>query len=415
MELGLPRRQVKPASAGTAASETKSSLTSLYREGCSALDSTDAWKGSMVKKVLKGLLAFAWLGSQLMAGQSLNYIQFADPGTVQLKPAQDTHTFTGQWRGALDVGATRLPATVLVFKQKEGTFAASIMGLYEGFANADSVELMGDKVRLEFMSIGGSFQGKMNAAGSEITGEWKQGRASLPLVLQRAGNGSGIIGGIIGRVTPKGPPASLGGFEDAASFSFLVDEKALGAMQSSWTSDGNFESRAEVTRAGQTVQIITKITADAEGRWTKIVSETPLTTITMICEGNKIARTIGKNTRTLPANKDVLLYDDNSPALISQALRAYDRSRGGAQRFPVLSITKDEEELTLEARETTEYTVRGQSLSLTRFQYSVPGTDLNVLADSTGKVYSVEWPARKAAFVRKGYEGLRHVEARAKN
>jgi hypothetical protein len=60
----------------------------------------------------------------------------------------------------------------------------------------------------------------------------------------------------------------------------------------------------------------------------------------------------------------------------------------------------------LEAKETTEYTIGGQSLSLTRFQYSLSGTDLSVVTDNTGKIYSVEWPARKASFVRKGYEGL---------
>jgi hypothetical protein len=65
----------------------------------------------------------------------------------------------------------------------------------------------------------------------------------------------------------------------------------------------------------------------------------------------------------------------------------------------------------VEASETTEYTIRGQNLSLTKFQYSFSRTDLSVLADSTGKIYLVEWPARKAAFVRKGYEDLRYEES----
>jgi hypothetical protein len=372
-------------------------------------------KPSMVKKIFAVLLAFAWLGSQSMAGQPLNNTQSTDPGTIQSKPALSANIFAGQWTGYLDIGADRLPFYLLVFKNKDGGFSATVLGPREGLASANSVEPIGDRLKLELTSIGASFQGKINAAGSEITGEWKQGRGSLPLVLQRVGSsGGGVIGGII-RSFYKGLPASLGGFEDEASFSFLVDEKPLGTTQSSWTKDGSFQSRAEATRAGQTVQVITKITPDAEGRWAKIVSETPLNTVTITRVGSEIVWTVGKTARKWQTNRDELLFDDNSPALISQALRSYDRSKGGAQKFPVLIILRNEEDLTLEARETTEYTIRGQNLSLTRFQCSLSGTDLSVLADNTGKIYSVEWPSRKTAFVRQGYEGLRHAEAHAKN
>lgn len=383
-------------------------------KGRIALGRADAWTQAIMRKVLCGLLACACLASPSMTSQSFNTIQLANPGTMQPKPALSSDIFAGQWTGGLDIGADRLPLYFLMFRNKEGVLSVTILGLNEGTA-ANSVEPMGDKVRFELPSIGASFQGKINTSGSEINGEWKQGQASLPLVLQRAGSGGGVIGGIV-RSFYKGPPASLGGFEDEASFSFLVDEKSLGTMQSSWARDGNFESRTEVTRAGQTVHIFTKITPDAEGRWAKIVTETPLNTVTMAREGNKIAYTVGKITKTSVVNKDVLLFDSNSPALISQALRAYDRSKGGAQKFSVLNIPQDEEDLTLEARETTEFPMRGQNLSLTRFQYSFSRTDLSVLADSAGKIYLVEWPARKTAFVRKGYESLRHVEAHtAKN
>lgn len=77
--------------------------------------------------------------------------------------------------------------------------------------------------------------------------------------------------------------------------------------------------------------------------------------------------------------------------------RVQDSQRVIAQKSPVLLIPEGEEFLALEAKETTEYTVGGQSLSLTRFQYS-----FSVLADNTEKIYLVEWPARKVAFVRKG-------------
>lgn len=362
-----------------------------------------------MRKVLGGLLVFAWLGSQSMTSQSFNYIQLANSGTMQPKPALSSDIFAGQWTGGLDIGADRLPLYFLIFRNKEGVLSVTILGLNEGTA-ANSVEPMGDKVRFELPNIGASFQGKINAAGSEINGEWAQGGVSLPLVLQRAPSSGTFIGGIV-KSFHKGLPASLREFEDEASFSFLVDEKAVGTMQSSWTRDGSFESRTEVTRAGQIVHIITKITPDAEGRWTKIVTETPLNTVTIARDGNKIVYTVGKNAKKWETQKDEVLYDDNSPALISQALRGYDRSKGGLQEFSVLNIPQNEEELILEAKETTEYTIRGQNLSLTRFRYIFSRTDLSVLADNTGKIYLVEWPARKTAFVRKGYEDLRHIAA----
>jgi hypothetical protein len=97
--------------------------------------------------------------------------------------------------------------------------------------------------------------------------------------------------------------------------------------------------------------------------------------------------------------------------LISQSIRAYDRAKGGAQKLPVLILPGAGIEATLEAKEKIERTIGGKDLSLTKFIYGLPGVDLEVFADAAGKVYLVEVPAQKAAFVREGYSALRKAEA----
>ncbi|HEY6968462.1 MAG TPA: CocE/NonD family hydrolase [Candidatus Angelobacter sp.] len=209
---------------------------------------------------------------------------------------------------------------------------------------------------------------------------------------------------------PKGLPASLAGFEDDASFSLILNEERLGVLQSSWKKDGSFDSSATITFAGQTVHVNTKITPDADGRWTKIVMETPVVTATLTREGSKVTRIMKEKTTTWESRQGVLLYENNSPALMSQALRAYDRSKGGAQKLPILLLPGMAIEVTIEAKETVERTVAGKDLTLTKFLYGLPGVDVYDYADSTGKIYLVEVPAQKAAFVREGYEGLRKAE-----
>ena len=40
-------------------------------------------------------------------------------------------------------------------------------------------------VHLEVSNVGGTFDGKLNAGGSEISGDWKQGGNPMPLVFKR--------------------------------------------------------------------------------------------------------------------------------------------------------------------------------------------------------------------------------------
>ncbi|HEY6251287.1 MAG TPA: CocE/NonD family hydrolase [Candidatus Angelobacter sp.] len=371
----------------------------------------------MVRKISTPLVVVVWLGLQLCAAQSDS--RFPSPfgmtmsgmttataqETTGAKPAQSAAGVVGEWNGTLDANGTKLRLVLKVSKGTEGKVSATIDSPDQNVTGipVSSVDQTGDEVKLELSGIAASFQGKMNAAGSEITGDWKQGGASLPLVLKRAGAGEKPD-------QPKGPPASLAGFEDEATFFLILNEERLGVMKSSWKKDGSFDNAVTITFAGQTVQGTMKIVPDPEGRWSKIVIEAPTGPISLAREGIKVTRTVKEKTTTWETRQGVLLYDNNAPMLMSLALRAYDRSKGGAQKFPVMVIPGAAIDLTLEAKETSERSVAGKDLSLTKFLFSVPGADVYAYADSAEKIYLVEVPAQKATFVREGYEGLRKAE-----
>jgi putative CocE/NonD family hydrolase len=351
----------------------------------------------MIRKMLAIALMTVGLSWQLSMAQSLQ----GSPAT-----GSQAKSLEGDWQGTLAAGGAKLRLVLKVAKSADGKLSGTLDSPDQN-ANGipiSSIDQSGSEVKLQFVVIGGTYAGKMDAAGMEIAGEWKQGGQTLPLVFKRNVTESDVK-------VSTGPPASLAGFEDEAVFSLFVNEEALGTMKSSWKKDGSFSAQSTITMAGQSRQGSTKITPDAEGRWSQIVIEAPTGTATLNRQGSSVTRTVKDKTTTWETRSGVLLVDGNAPALMSQAVRAYDRKKGGVQKFPVLALPGGGLELTLEAKETAEHTVAGKDLSLTKFLYGLPGSDLYVFADSTGKIYLVDIPAQKAAFVREGYEALRKAAA----
>ena len=326
---------------------------------------------------------------------------------VSQSATSDSHSIAGDWNGELNVQGQKLRLVLHITKNPDGKLLGTIDSLNQG-ANGipvSSVDQTGDNVKLDLAGIAAGYEGKLNSARTEITGEWKQGGNALPLIFKRAGDKTAD------QKTPKGLPATLAGFEDQANFSLVVNEEHLGSMQSTWKKDGSFESHAAISLAGQKAEVTTRIVPDADGRWKTITLESAVGTITLKREGSSVTRTFKDKTTTLETREGVVIFENNSPALVSQAIRAYDRSKGGTQKLPLLVLTGTAVDVTLEAKETAEHAIGGKDLTLTKFLYGLPGLDLFVWADSAAKVYLIEVPAQKAAFVREGYEALRKAEA----
>ncbi len=351
--------------------------------------------------LIVGLFGYTVSGqtAHIAATNTYSYMQEA----VKAAPSK---SLEGEWNGALEAGGQKL-RLVLKIKSSGNKLTGTIDSLDQGANDIpiSSVEQKSDQVELQLSSIGASYEGKMNADGSEISGNWNQGGGSLPLTFHRSSNKDPND-----KKTPKGLPASLSGFEDDATFFLTVNEERLGVMKSSWKPDGHFESSTTITLAGQSVQATTKIVPDADGRWTQITMEAPTGTVSIARDGSSVKRTIKEKTTTWETREGVLLFENNAPALMSQAIRQYDRSKGGVQTFPLLILPGNGVELKLEAKESTERSIGGKSLSLTKFIYGLPGADITIWADASGKMYLGEVPAQKAAFVREGFEDLRKAE-----
>ena len=364
----------------------------------------------MRTKIAVLFLAIICLGNQDLLAQpsamASPTLALSMPVFSQNAPS-DSHSIAGDWNGELDVQGQKLRLVLHLTKNPDGKLLGTIDSLDQG-ANGipvSSVDQTGDNVKLDLSGIAAGYEGKLNAAATEIIGEWKQGGNALPLIFKRAGDKTAD------QKTPKGLPATLAGFEDQANFSLVVNEERLGSMQSTWKKDGSFESHAAISLAGQKAEATTRIVPEADGRWKTITLEAAVGTITLKRDGSSVTRTFKDKTTTLETREGVVIFENNSPALVSQAIRAYDRSKGGTQTLPLLVLTGRAVDVTLEAKETTEHAIGGKDLTLTKFLYGLPGLDLFVWADSTAKVYLIEIPAQKAAFVREGYEALRKAEA----
>jgi len=135
--------------------------------------------------LLLALMCFGNQDGQATASPTPALSSFA---TSQAAPSE-SKSIAGDWNGALEAEGTKLRLVLHVKKNPDGTLAATIDSLDQN-ANAipvSTVSQKGNDVKLELTQLSASYQGKLNAAGTEITGEWNQG-GTLPLIFKRAGN-----------------------------------------------------------------------------------------------------------------------------------------------------------------------------------------------------------------------------------
>jgi non-heme chloroperoxidase len=101
--------------------------------------------------------------------------------------AQD---ISGDWQGTLKAGAQELRLIVHIEKSDGGAWKATLASIDQspdrGVTIAfDSVTLQGADVKMAAEAIRGSYEGKLNADGSFMSGNWTQG-LPLPLELKHA-------------------------------------------------------------------------------------------------------------------------------------------------------------------------------------------------------------------------------------
>ena len=95
---------------------------------------------------------------------------------------------TGHWLGSLMAGpGVQLRLTLEITRTAGGKMEGVLVSMDQRNARipVSALSVREGVVHLEATSIGAAFDGKLNPAGSEIAGDWKQGGASLPLVFKR--------------------------------------------------------------------------------------------------------------------------------------------------------------------------------------------------------------------------------------
>ena len=100
--------------------------------------------------------------------------------------AQATKNPEGSWQGTLDAGQ-KLRLALTITRNTDGTYSGSVNSIDQGAViPIDVITVNGDSVRVELKSVGAVFDGKLNADGSELTGQFSQGGAVLPLTFKRS-------------------------------------------------------------------------------------------------------------------------------------------------------------------------------------------------------------------------------------
>jgi hypothetical protein len=94
----------------------------------------------------------------------------------------------GNWEGALSVGAQSLPVQLHFTQAKDGTLTGTLVSPTQSneAIPMDKVDYKEPTLHFEVPAIAGSYDGSYDKAKDEISGQWKQGGQSLPLVVKRA-------------------------------------------------------------------------------------------------------------------------------------------------------------------------------------------------------------------------------------
>jgi hypothetical protein len=95
----------------------------------------------------------------------------------------------GNWQGTLATNNRSFHVVVHIWSDKNAHLVGTVDSLDEnvGGQSVTAISLNGSDLHFEVASIGGIYDGKIDAQESAIGGTWKQGGESLPLAFQRVG------------------------------------------------------------------------------------------------------------------------------------------------------------------------------------------------------------------------------------
>jgi hypothetical protein len=208
---------------------------------------------------------------------------------------------------------------------------------------------------------------------------------------------------------PTPPPVwTLAGFEDEGRFTFYSKGKLLATTEFSWSKSGRFFNAIEVQLGDRAALGTTTINVDGNGLWTRIEQQTTKGPVEITREGKDIQIRSGEIVKDLVLRPGTLVMEDMSPALMSQAVLAYDHEKGGKQEFGLFFVPAAAIRGSLEFLESLERTIGEEQRTFRKYRYlMLPIYPVDVIVDGRGRVCLASYPMQEGVFVREGFDALR--------
>ncbi|MCA1561813.1 MAG: hypothetical protein LC804_16620 [Acidobacteria bacterium] len=128
-------------------------------------------------------------GDVTLAGQSVPFT-LTRTGDARIAPTPKSPAIgkelEGTWNGTLDGGGRQQRLVLKMANQADGTAAGTIVSLDgSGVEIPIAMAQKGSNLTIDVPSVGVSYAGVLNAAGTELVGTWTHGPAVVPLTFRR--------------------------------------------------------------------------------------------------------------------------------------------------------------------------------------------------------------------------------------
>jgi len=142
--------------------------------------------------VFEGRISGQTISGSVSGGGESTAFQLKRTGDASLQPPRPStplsKEFEGTWEGLLGAGDRQLHLILKLAAASGGTGAGSLATA--GAASPDipitTVTQKENRLDFEVRAIGGSYSGTLDQSRGQISGNWTQGGATVPLVFQRA-------------------------------------------------------------------------------------------------------------------------------------------------------------------------------------------------------------------------------------
>lgn len=129
-------------------------------------------------------------GTVTQAGHSIPF-SLTRTGDAKIAPAPKNapigKELEGTWNGTLEAGGRQMRIVLKMANQPDGTATGTIVSLDgSGVPIPIAMTQKGPNLTIDVTSVGITYVGVLNAAGTEVAGTWTQGSAVLPLTFRLA-------------------------------------------------------------------------------------------------------------------------------------------------------------------------------------------------------------------------------------